>query len=110
MQTLKDDLGLEGVDFYRCGINPEHFGELTADPVPLKKSDRRAKKFVEKHGETCYELDAFHPVRLQELVEESIKRFTDLDALNCNFEQQERDLRRIKELRRKILKFAGTMT
>lgn len=91
MQTLEDELDLFGVDFYRCGINPEHFHLIEADPVPLKKTDSRTKKFIKEHGPTCYELDAFHPLELQELVKKSIRQFTNLDSITCNLNIQDKE-------------------
>jgi hypothetical protein len=109
MQTLKEELGLAGVDYYRCGINPEHFAGLEADPVPLKASDRRAKKFIEQHGLTCYELDAFHPVELQNLVEGSIRRFTDLTAVACNQAREKADQILIGGLRKSLVDHAESL-
>ena len=65
MQTLHDELGLDGVDYYRCGVNPEHFGMILKNPVPIKESDSRSKDFIKKHGTTAYELDALHPEQLK---------------------------------------------
>lgn len=99
IQTLSDDLGLCGVDYYRCGINPEHFYMIEADPVPLKVTDSRTQEFIKQHGQTCYELDAFHPVELEELVEKSIIHFTNVESIVCNLEIEihEQDiLRRLK--------------
>jgi hypothetical protein len=106
MQTLEDELGLTGVDYYRCGINPEHFDNIEADPVPIKPTDSRAKKFIERYGPTCYELDAFHPVELQNLVGGHIRRFTDLDAVACNYQRQIGDVEFIENLKYKIHNFA----
>jgi len=68
MQTLQDelDLDLSQVIVDRCGINPAHFSMLpeNPDPVPIKKTDTRAGRFMAAYGSTCYELDAFHPLAL----------------------------------------------
>jgi hypothetical protein len=105
MQTLGDELGLAGVDYYRCGINPEHFAGLEADPVPLKDTDSRAKKFIKQHGRTCYELDAFHPVELQNLVEKHIRRFTDIEKVSCNYQIQGEERDYLNDLKSQITVF-----
>ncbi|MBU4232761.1 MAG: hypothetical protein KKD99_12305 [Proteobacteria bacterium] len=105
MQTLGDELGLTGVDYYRCGINPEHFAGLEADPVPLKETDSRAKKFIRQHGRTCYELDALHPEELKNLVENHIRRFTDIDKVMCNYQTQGEERNFINNLKSKITDF-----
>jgi len=105
IQTLEDELGLIGVNYYRCGINPEHFSKIEADPVPLKDTDKRAKKFVELFGPTCYELDAFHPAELQDLVEFHIKIFTDMDSVSCNRVRELSDINFIVELKNRVEDF-----
>ena len=101
-QTLIDEMGLWGTHFYRCGINPEHFNSIQADPVPVKPSDSRAKKFIEKYGATASELDAFEPEDLQALVEDSIKKFTDLDAVQQDLDQEPDDQEKLKRIRMKV--------
>jgi hypothetical protein len=102
IQTLQDELELSGVDFYRCGINPNQFEFLNANPVPVKKTDKRAKSFVEKYGETCYELDAFHPMQLQNLVRDSIIEFTDKDILEEDLANEEADQRVLADLKAEV--------
>lgn len=103
MQTLHDELGLDEntVEFHRCGINPEHFSILHENPEPLKAktTDSRTKDFIRKHGPTCYELDAFHPKQLKQLVRDSIIRFTDTEAVACNAEIENQDLGLIYNLK-----------
>jgi len=105
MQTLGDELGLTGVDYYRCGINPEHFAGLEADPVPLKDTDSRAKKFIKQHGRTCYELDALHPEALKNLVETHIRRFTDIEKVACNYQTQGEERDYLNDLKSQITDF-----
>ncbi len=97
METIEKELGLKGVEFVRCGINPDQFHEIPADPVPIKMTDTRSKKFIEQYGSTAYELDAFHPKRLQELVRESLEAFTDLDAYQEQLEQGAQDKKDLKQ-------------
>lgn len=109
IQTLHDELGLRGVEYHRCGINPEHFDMVDADPVPLKDGDKRAKPFIKKYGHTCYELDALHPHDLEELVRQSLIRFTDMEARACNFEIQKRDLEFIAGVRDDVQDYIDNM-
>ena len=99
MQTLSDEFGLFNVEYHRCGIKPEHFHMLEADPVPLKETDSRSNQFIQQHGSTCYELDAFHPVQLQKLLRQSIERFTDMNAIACNVQTENQDRIFLSELR-----------
>ena len=102
VQTLQEDLGLFGVEFWRGGINPDQFELIDASPVPIKASDTRAKKFIEKHGRTAYELDAFHPRKLQELVDYCIQQFTDMDVLKEDQKMEEKERRNLRDLRERV--------
>lgn len=98
MQTIEDELFLDGVEYYRCGINPDHFSQLHAAPVPIKFSDSRSRRFIAEHGTTAYELDAFHPEELKTLVRQSISHFTDMEILEANQLLEERELENVDEM------------
>ena len=98
-QTLVDELGLVGTEFYRCGINPEHFKDLIKRPQPIKDTDSRSKRFIEEHGTTAYEVDAFEPDELQALVEKSILKFTDIEIVKDAREQEPLDMEFLRDLR-----------
>ena len=104
-QTLHDEFGLVGIEHYRIGINPEHFDSLQADPIPIKATDSRSKKFVKKHGITAYELDAFHPSQLRELAEKAIRDFTDMDELERQAILDGIDKKRIDDLRERVIDY-----
>lgn len=103
IQTLQDELDLFGVEYYRCGINPDQFGDIPADPIPIKPSDSRAKKFIEQHGTMAYELDAFHPVQLEALVGRSIETFTDMEAYEANAEREIEDWDELDKLKQYVI-------
>ena len=52
------------------------------------------------YGSTCYELDAFHPLALQELVDKSIQRYTNMDSVACNLNIEKAEQAQIAELRK----------
>jgi hypothetical protein len=105
MQTLTDELYLYEVKYHRAGINPEQFGLIHADPVPLKPEDTRTKSFVDHHGETAYELDAFHPEQLQQIVRESIEALTDMSKVEDNEIKGEDDSIKIAELKNDVYEY-----
>lgn len=102
IQTLEDELGLYGVEYYRCGLNPEHFDDIPADPVTIKPKDSRAKKFIKQHGPIAYELDAFHPLQLQTLVRESLESFTDMEVHQEDKQKEEEDYYKLAGLKRTV--------
>lgn len=105
MQTLQKELYLTHVDYYRVGINPEHFDMILADPVPIKPKDTRAKRFIKNHGSTAYELDALHPEQLQQLVKDAIVKFTNMTAYEENLRQEKKDHGTIDELKYDVMDF-----
>lgn len=99
IQTMQEELDLFGVEYYRCGINPDQFNNIPADPVSIKPADSRAKKFVKQYGKTSYELDAFHPKQLQDLALKSIEQFTDMESYAKNKHYELEDQEYISELK-----------
>ena len=99
------EMGLVKVDFYRCGLNPEHFSELQAKPVPLNMRDPRTKNFLKQPYTAAYELDAFEPDELQQLVRESLEAFTDMDILEGDQEQEDEDYDYLDDLSNDVQKF-----
>lgn len=99
VQTLQYELDLFGVEYWRCGINPEHFVDIPADPVAVKDSDTRSIRFIEEHGPACYELDAFHPTQLQALVRQSLEHFTDMTMYHETKQREANDMESILDLK-----------
>ena len=109
MQTLTDELELYMVKYYRAGINPEHFERIPADPVPLKYSDSRSRRFIEQYGPRAYELDAFHPEQLQQLMYDSIVEFTDMSEYDSNEKKEEIDMQAINNLKNDVRDYIETL-
>lgn len=103
IQTIQEELGLDGVEYHRIGINPEHFDMIMADPVPVKPTDTRSKNFVKKYGATCYELNAFDPKQLRDITEDGILDFTDMEIYEQNLFLGATDTKRIKRLRHDVI-------
>jgi hypothetical protein len=99
VQTLIEELDLWGVEYYRCGVNPDQFKDIPADPVPVKPEDKRSKRFIKQHGTIAYELDAFHPQQLQGLVRKSIEQFTDMNAYKENEKLEAQDIEYLVDLK-----------
>lgn len=67
-------------------------------PDFTKKTDSRAKKFIERYGDMAVELDALPLPALQEKIRESIEANLDLSALNVVLLQEEADQERLQKL------------
>jgi hypothetical protein len=93
IKTIRNELGLKKIEYYRCGINPYHFPKIEANPIPIKPSDTRSKKFVRRYGTTAYELDSFHPEELYTLVYDTIVSFTDMQEFERNERIQREEIK-----------------
>ena len=102
-QTLEDELGLVGLEFHRIGVNPDHFDLINADPIPIKPSDTRAKRFINRYGPTAYELDALHPEMLQNITEDAVRHFTDMEELVRQEQTNLNDTFKILDLRERVI-------
>lgn len=74
-------------------------------PNPAKMSDSRAKKYVEKHGDESWEVDALPPEVLQDLIREALGSVVDAEKMDeiIAKEDLEKDLLRkaVRNLRTK---------
>jgi hypothetical protein len=67
-----EDAGEGWFAWYRLAIRANDFENYNLIPLPIKRSDRRAKSFRRKHGEACAEVDALPPAELRRRVKEAI--------------------------------------
>jgi len=73
---------------------------------PTKKADSRAKKYIKKFGDKCWELDALEPTVLQALIKENIERYIDMTTWDKKLkeirEEKERVKLKLKEITKKF--------
>lgn len=71
------------IDVKRLALNKSQIEEHSIPPNPAKMSDSRAGQYVEKHGESSWELDAIPPAVLAGYVISAVKRRIDQAAWNA---------------------------
>jgi hypothetical protein len=72
-------------------------------PNPTKKADPRARNYIARYGDECWELDALEPRTLQDIVREAVE--AEVDKSTWDFvEHMNQETRRkaIEELRRRL--------
>lgn len=109
LETLQDDMDLgDLVEGVRCALTPAQVEEhnLPHNPEALKKTDSRARKYIEQFGLLAVELDALHPEALQSLVRESIETSLDMGLFRSEQDQEAVERFRIENLRKKVCEFA----
>lgn len=74
----------EGVDIdywfqvVPIGLSMQQIRKYNLPPNPTKLTDSRAKKYIQQHGETCWEVDALKPQVLTSIVETNIVNLIDV--------------------------------
>ena len=72
--------------------------EYNPPPNPAKITDPRADWYIEKFGDTCWEIDALAPQTLHQLVQNSIESLMDMDLFAEMLEREENDKERLKDI------------
>lgn len=87
--------GEDDVDFeiIPIALTRDQIRQYDPPPNPAKITDPRAKDFIKKHGATSWEVDALPPNVLNQILDDSIRRFIDTDVFDeiVNREQQDKD-------------------
>jgi len=80
-RCIQEKLKLLGADVAveRIALNLNQVKQYGPPPAPVKKSDKRAPRFIEKFGESVWELDALGPDVLEELVSSTVAKYFDQD-------------------------------
>lgn len=78
-------------------LTTEQVGEYNPPPNPTKITDSRAKKYIERHGHECWEVDALDPNTLQALIRESFEGIIDMDKMDDVRTQEQVDKDRLNE-------------
>jgi hypothetical protein len=105
--TLEDEMGVEGVEFRRVALSKDDISRynLPHNPDALKKTDTRANKHIQAHGELAVELDALRPDILETKIRLAIESIIDMNLFNQERINQDEDLESIRKLRNKVTSF-----
>lgn len=63
-----------GVEVKRLALNMDQIEKYDPPPNPAKESDSRAGAYIERFGESSWELDALSPLVIDKLIEKAVKR------------------------------------
>jgi len=89
--------GVEDLTIERIALTIDQVHKYKLAPNPTKKADPRARWYIERYGDQCWELDALDPKELQHIIEEAIKRHIDAKAWNRRVEEIKRDREELKK-------------
>jgi hypothetical protein len=66
--------------------------------APTKRKDSRSKKFVQKYGELCVELDALPPKILEEKLKKSIERYLNSQKFQKRLKMEKQEIKKLEEM------------
>jgi hypothetical protein len=72
----------------RLALNMDQVEAFSPPPNPTKMSDSRASWYVEKFGETCWELDALEPAFIAGLIRGAVEGIRDQELWNIGLERE----------------------
>ena len=81
----------------KVSLTKEDIEKYNLPPDLAKKSDTRAKKFVDKNGDMAVELDALPGDILREKVKKSIEKYLDMEKFETALREQKLEQREIEE-------------
>lgn len=98
IRDIRDRMGEFGldIDVVPIALTMDQVKQFNPPPNPAKISDPRADWYIERYGNTSWELDALPPKELIRLVEDAILERIDLDQYNVMVEQEKKDIVELK--------------
>lgn len=79
-----------------CGVTLEQAKEYGLRPLPVKKGDKKAPKFIKKYGHECFEIDVLGSSVLRKMVEDEIRASIDLDMFYAVRDEEDKLKARVK--------------
>lgn len=84
-------------------LTREQIDHYNPPPNPAKRTDPRAKGFIEAHGSTSWEVDALKPEVLNTILENAILKYIDLPLYNEVLKQEEEDKQKLEGIKDQFL-------
>jgi hypothetical protein len=69
------------LDVRKLALTMEQIEEYSPPPNPAKLSDSRAKAYVDKHGDSSWEVDALDPTTLRDIITEALESVLDMEKI-----------------------------
>lgn len=85
-------------NFQKIALTPEDIDAYKLPPAPAKRTDTRARNFIQAHGDMAVELDALPPDILTQKIKNSIEAKLDMTIFDQAIEQETADIKKIEEL------------
>ena len=105
-RSMRDDFGIANIEALKVGLTaPQTKKYRLPKKMTAKESSARREKFVEKHGENVWEIEALPPATLQEILTDAIESVIDLDAYNHEVMEERKDAAVLEANRRVVIQY-----
>jgi hypothetical protein len=109
-QSMRDDFGIANIHPVKVTLTQDQVEELGLPPaMKAKPKSSRRKKFVERHGENVFELEAIPPDTLQQYLRDAIDQVLDVDAFNAEVDSEKKDAAFLDGVRRRAHAMLGEL-
>lgn len=110
-QSMRDDFGISNIVPVKVALTGAQVKELDLPPNCLtreKKSSRKGR-FVQRHGEASYELEAVPTATLQQYLGDAIGAVIDVKAFNAEIDREKHDAAYLDGVRRQAHAVLGKL-
>jgi hypothetical protein len=104
LQERFSDYFSEDIKVEKVALTYNEVRKYNLSPNPTKTADPRAREYVSKFGNQCWELDAIEPNELQRLVSESIVKHIDAEKWNKTLEEEKQERQELEKVFSEIRK------
>lgn len=109
-RSMRDDFEIDTIHAVKVALTGEQVARFNLPPVmQAKKSSAQCRKFVERHGENVFELEALPPADLQSILRQAIESAIDRGALDAEIEAEKQDAAFLDVVRRRALRAVGDL-
>lgn len=99
-RSMRDDFEIKDIEAVKVALTSAQIKKHRLPKRMTAKESSRREKFVKKHGENVWEIEALPPATLQEILTEAIESVIDLDAFNHEVMEEHQDALQLETYRR----------
>ncbi len=105
-RSVRDDFDIPRIHPVKVALTAEQVKQYELPPMmKAKKTSSRYDKFVERHGDDVFELEALDPAVLQQIVREAIESVIDRDAFDAEVAAERADSVFLAGVRQRVKTF-----
>jgi hypothetical protein len=93
--------GVHHIHVVKLALTMEQVEQYNPPPNPAKVSDPRATAYIEKHGDSSWEVDALPPETLSEIIRTAFDEIVDTAKMDKVKRKEEADKRLLRRLVKK---------